>query len=74
MTEVETYFIRQLKMKNDINSNSIFVTGDHHFTSSKTTNKKIDIILSNGLYSPSGVYVGNYTLDSSKIIRMHCKS
>ena len=64
MTEVETYFNRKLKMKNDINSYSIFVTGDHQFTSSKTTNKKIHIILSNG----------HYTLDSNKFITMNCKS
>jgi hypothetical protein len=64
MTEVEAYFNRKLKMKNDINSYSIFVSGDHQFTSSKTTNKKIHLILSNG----------HYTLDSSKFIIIHCKS
>ena len=64
MTEVETYFNDKLKMRNDINSYSIFVSGDHHFTSSKTTNKKIHLILSNG----------HYTLDSAKIKILHCKS
>ena len=64
MSEVETYFNDKLKMRNDINSYSIFVTGDHHFTSSKNTNKKIHIILSNG----------HYTLDLTKIKLLHCKS
>ena len=64
MSEVEAYFNDKLKMRNDINSYSIFVTGDHHFTSSKNTNKKIHIILSNG----------HYTLDLTKIKLLHCKS
>ena len=64
MKKVEAYFNRKLKMKDDINSYSIFITGDHQFTSSKITNKKIHLILSNG----------HYTLDSSKFIKMHCKS
>ena len=64
MTEVETYFNDKLKCKNDINSYSLFVTGDHHFTSLRNTNKKIHIILSNG----------HYSLDSSKIKIMNCKS
>jgi len=64
MTEVETYFNDKLKCKKDINSYSIFITGDHYFTSLRNTNKKIHIILSNG----------HYTLDSSKIKIMNCKS
>ena len=64
MKKVEAYFNRKLKMKDDINSYSIFITGDRQFTSSKITNKKIHLILSNG----------HYTLDSSKFIKMHCKS
>jgi hypothetical protein len=64
MDKVENYMNRKLKCRDDINAYSIFVSGDHEYISSNPTNKRIHIILSNG----------HYSLDTTKIKIMHCKS
>ena len=56
MAEVEKYFNRKLKTNIPF---AIYISGDHAYTSVLKTNKKINLILSNG----------HYSIDETKIIK-----